>query len=83
MLQLSLHALQRLADFDARLFLGINRLHSYFRLERIVRQAGGKRVYVQLSEKEGRRPNISAQQHRLLRAPTLEEPPPAHTLLKN
>lgn len=37
MLQLSLQALQRLAEFDARLFLGINRLHRHLPLERLVR----------------------------------------------
>ncbi len=37
MLRLSLHALQRLAEFDARLFLGINRLHHLFHLEKLVR----------------------------------------------
>ena len=30
-------ALQRLADIDARLFLGINKLHKYLRLERFAR----------------------------------------------
>ena len=37
MLQLSLQALQRLAEFDARLFLGINRLHRHLPLEKLVR----------------------------------------------
>lgn len=37
MLQLSLQALQRLAEFDARLFLGINRLHHHLPLEKLVR----------------------------------------------
>jgi len=32
-----LHTLQRLADFDAQLFLGINRLHSHLPLEKVVR----------------------------------------------
>jgi undecaprenyl-diphosphatase len=33
----SASALQRLADIDARLFLAINKLHRYLRLERLVR----------------------------------------------
>lgn len=37
MLQLSLQTLQRLAEFDARLFLGINRLHRHLPLEKLVR----------------------------------------------
>lgn len=37
MLERGLHTLQRLADFDARLFLGINRLHSHLPLEKLVR----------------------------------------------
>lgn len=31
------NALQRLADMDAKLFLGINKLHQYLRLERLMR----------------------------------------------
>lgn len=37
MWQMSLQALQRLAEFDARLFLGVNRLHRHLPLEKLVR----------------------------------------------
>ncbi|MDP1930191.1 MAG: phosphatase PAP2 family protein [Gammaproteobacteria bacterium] len=52
MLQLSLQALQRLAEFDARLFLGINRLHRHFPLEKLVRgisSTGDGHFYVLLA----------------------------------
>lgn len=37
MLERGLHAVQQLAEFDARLFLGINRLHSLLPMEKLVR----------------------------------------------
>jgi len=37
MLVLSIQAMRRLADFDAWLFLGLNRLHHHFRLEKLAK----------------------------------------------